>query len=70
MGNVAKILLGYKVGVKAIISPLANPDKEYEGTVSGYQYGCAGKRRKSGACGNNLTQVDESLLPNFNINIR
>ncbi|HBT16551.1 MAG TPA: multidrug transporter, partial [Firmicutes bacterium] len=60
-----------KVGSKAIINPLANPDKEYEGKIS---------RISNIAVQDNgetvvpveitITEVDDFLLPNFNINIK
>lgn len=70
--NVAEdFIKDIKVGSKAVINPLANPDKEYEGTIS---------RISNMAVQDNgetvvpveitITEVDESLLPNFNINIK
>ncbi len=60
-----------KEGSKATISPLANPDKEYEGIVS--------RISSIAVLENGETVVpveieiigpDDSLLPNFNINVR
>ncbi|HYE84616.1 MAG TPA: HlyD family efflux transporter periplasmic adaptor subunit [Clostridia bacterium] len=70
--NVAEdFIKDIKVGSKAVISPLANPEKEYEGTVS---------RISNMAVVENgetvvpveiaITKVDNFLLPNFNINIK
>lgn len=70
--NVAEdFIKDIKVGSKAIINPLANLDKEYEGTVS---------RISNMALQENgetvvpveitLTEVDEFLMPNFNTNIK
>ncbi len=70
--NVAEdFIKDIKVGSKAVINPLANPDKEYEGTIS---------RISNMAVQDNgetvvpveitIAEVDESLLPNFNINIK
>jgi multidrug resistance efflux pump len=70
--NVAEdFIKDIKVGSKAIINPLANPDKEYEGKIS---------RISNIAVQDNgetvvpveitITEVDDFLLPNFNINIK
>lgn len=70
--NVAEdFIKDIKVGSKAVINPLANPEKEYEGTIS---------RISNMAVQDNgetvvpveitITETDESLLPNFNINIK
>ncbi|MEA4846854.1 MAG: efflux RND transporter periplasmic adaptor subunit [Clostridiaceae bacterium] len=70
--NVAEdFIKDIKVGSKAVVNPLADPDKEYEGSIS---------RISSMAVQENgetvvpveitLTEVDESLLPNFNMNIK
>ncbi len=70
--NVAEdFIKDIKVGSKAIINPLANSDKEYEGKIS---------RISNIAVQDNgetvvpveitITEVDDFLLPNFNINIK
>jgi multidrug resistance efflux pump len=70
--NVAEdFIKDVKVGSKAIINPLADTAKEYEGTIS---------RISNMALQENgetvvpveitITKVDDSLLPNFNMNIK
>jgi multidrug resistance efflux pump len=70
--NVAEdFIKDVKAGSKAIINPLANLDKEYEGTVS---------RISNMALNENgetvvpveitITEVDDFLMPNFNTNIK
>lgn len=70
--NVAEdFIKDIKVGSKAIISPLANPDKEYEGTVSRISNMAVQENGETVVPVEiTLTEVDESLLPNFNINIK
>lgn len=60
-----------KVGSKAIISPLANPDKEYEGTISRISNMAVQENGETVVPVEiTLTKLDDSLLPNFNINIK
>lgn len=60
-----------KVGSKAIINPLANPDKEYEGTISRISNMAVQENGETVVPVEiTITEVDDSLLPNFNINIK
>ena len=60
-----------KVGSKAIINPLANPDKEYEGTISRVSNIAVNENGETVVPVEiTITEVDEFLLPNFNINIK
>lgn len=70
--NVAEdFIKDIKVGSKAIINPLANPDKEYEGTISRVSNMAVQENGETVVPVEiTLTKVDESLLPNFNINIK
>ena len=70
--NVAEdFIKDIKVGSKAIINPLANPDKEYEGSISRISNMAVQENGETVVPVEiTLTKVDESLLPNFNINIK
>jgi multidrug resistance efflux pump len=60
-----------KVGCKAVINPLANPDKEYEGTVSSIS-NLAVQENGETVVPVEITiiEVDNLLMPNFNTNIK
>lgn len=70
--NVAEdFIKDIKVGSKAIINPLANPDKEYEGTISRISNMAVQENGETVVPVEiTLTEVDDSLLPNFNMNIK
>lgn len=70
--NVAEdFIKDIKVGSKAIINPLANSDKEYEGTISRISNIAVQENGETVVPVEiTLTNVDDSLLPNFNINIK
>jgi len=70
--NVAEdFIKDIKVGSKAAINPLANPDKEYEGTVSRISNMAVQENGETVVPVEiTLTEVDDSLLPNFNMNIK
>lgn len=59
------------IGSKAVITPLANPDKEYQGTVSGISNMAVQENGETVVPVEiAITAADEFLLPNFNINIK
>lgn len=70
--NVAEdFIKDIKVGSKAIINPLANQDKEYEGTISRISNMAVQANGETVVPVEiTLTKVDDSLLPNFNMNIK
>lgn len=70
--NVAEdFIKDIKVGSKAIINPLANPDKEYEGTISRISNMAVQENGETVVPVEiTIAEVDEFLLPNFNINIK
>lgn len=70
--NVAEdFIKDIKVGSKAIINPLANLEKEYEGTISRISNMAVSENGETVVpIEITITQVDEFLLPNFNMNIR
>ncbi len=60
-----------KIGSEAVITPLANPDKEYQGTVSGISNMAVQENGETVVPVEiSITTADEFLLPNFNINIK
>jgi len=60
-----------KIGSKAIINPLANLDKEYEGTVSRISNMAVQENGETVVPVEiTITEVDDFLLPNFNTNIK
>jgi len=70
--NVAEdFIKDIKVGSKVIINPLANLDKEYEGTVSRISNMAVVENGETVVTVEiAITKVDNFLLPNFNINIK
>lgn len=70
--NVAEdFIKDIKLGSKAIINPLANPDKEYEGSISRISNMAVQENGETVVPVEiTLINVDDSLLPNFNINIK
>lgn len=70
--NVAEdFIKDIKVGSKAMINPLANPDKEYEGTVSRISNMAVEENGETVVPVEiTINKVDDSLLPNFNMNIK
>lgn len=70
--NVAEdFIKDINVGSKAMINPLANPDKEYEGTISRISNMAVQENGETVVPVEiTITEVDESLLPNFNMNIK
>jgi len=70
--NVAEdFIKDIKVGSKAVINPLANPDKEYEGTISRISNMAVQENGETVVPVEiSITAADEFLLPNFNINIK
>ncbi len=60
-----------KVGSKALINPLANPDQEYEGIVSRISNMAVLENGETVVPVEiSIAKVDDFLLPNFNINIK
>ncbi len=70
--NVAEdFIKDIKVGSKAIVNPLANPGKEYEGTISRISNMAVQENGETVVPVEiTLTKVDDFLLPNFNMNIK
>jgi len=70
--NVAEdFIKDIKVGSKAVINPLANPEKEYEGSISRISNMAVQENGETVVPVEiTLTKVDEALLPNFNMNIK
>jgi multidrug resistance efflux pump len=70
--NVAEdFIKDIKLGNKAIINPLANPEKEYKGTISRISNIAVQENGETVVPVEiTITEVDESLLPNFNTNIK
>ncbi|HOE57266.1 MAG TPA: efflux RND transporter periplasmic adaptor subunit [Bacillota bacterium] len=70
--NVAEdFIKDIKAGSKAIVNPLADPDKEYEGTVSRISNMAVLENGETVVPVEiTITNADDSLMPNFNTNIK
>ena len=70
--NVAEdFIKDIKVGSKATINPLANPGKEYEGTISRISNMAVQENGETVVRVEiTISEIDELLLPNFNMNIK